>query len=180
MSEHNFFHFMLSFKKLKKAREIFLRIKSMFRKGKSLFSREHAFHLADSSPKYFQEVSPFQDPLISFLYPFYPIQLCSNDKLFQPRIHRPKHWSRFWFDPFEQKFRKKFILFHLASRYFFFKRQTYNIQSTANNREISLVGKPKAVSTINIVIKAALGILAAPILAKVAVKLRRWRWSINK
>lgn len=109
MSEHNFFHFMLPFKKLKKAHEIksiFLRIKSLFPN----FPSEQAYHLADNFPKYFQEVSPFQDPLISFLDPFYPIQLCSNDKLFQPRIHRPKHWSRSWFDPFEQKFRKIYII----------------------------------------------------------------------
>lgn len=45
---------------------------------------------------------------------------------------------------------------------------------------MSFVGKPKAVSTNNIVIKAALGILAAPILAKVAVRLYRRRRTISK
>lgn len=75
--------------------------------------------------------------------------------------------------PSNKNFEKNLYYSILRRVIFFFKRQTYNIQSTANNREISLVGKPKAVSTINIVIKAALGILAAPILAKVAVKLRR-------
>ena len=48
---------------------------------------------------------------------------------------------------------------------------TYNIQSIANNREISFVGRPKAVSTNSMVTRAALGILAAPTLAKVAVRL---------
>ena len=41
----------------------------------------------------------------------------------------------------------------------------------ANNSDTSFVGNPKAVKTNSIVIRAALGILAAPILAKVAVKL---------
>lgn len=53
--------------------------------------------------------------------------------------------------------------------------QTYSIQSTAKSKEISLVGRPKAVSTINIVIKAELGILAAPMLARVAVRLYELR-----
>lgn len=42
----------------------------------------------------------------------------------------------------------------------------------ANNREMSSVGKPKAVNTKSIVTNAALGMLAAPMLAKVAVRLK--------
>lgn len=38
---------------------------------------------------------------------------------------------------------------------------------------MSLVGSPNAVKTNSIVINAALGMLAAPILAKVAVKLEK-------
>lgn len=40
------------------------------------------------------------------------------------------------------------------------------------SKETSLVGRPRAVSTRSIVISAALGILAAPMLANVAVKLK--------
>lgn len=42
----------------------------------------------------------------------------------------------------------------------------------ARSKEISSVGKPRVVDINNMLIKAALGILAAPMLAKVAVKLR--------
>lgn len=48
---------------------------------------------------------------------------------------------------------------------------TYSSQSTATRRLISWVGKPTAVKINSIVTKPALGILAAPTLAKVAVKL---------
>lgn len=48
---------------------------------------------------------------------------------------------------------------------------TYSIQSIANKSETSFVGNPRAVSTNSMVTNAALGILAAPILAKVAVRL---------
>lgn len=41
----------------------------------------------------------------------------------------------------------------------------------ARSKEISSVGKPRVVDINNMLIKAALGILAAPMLAKVAVKL---------
>lgn len=42
----------------------------------------------------------------------------------------------------------------------------------ARSKEISSVGKPRVVDINNMLINAALGILAAPMLAKVAVKLR--------
>lgn len=48
---------------------------------------------------------------------------------------------------------------------------TYSIQSIANNKETSFVGRPSAVSTNSMVTNAALGILAAPTLARVAVRL---------
>lgn len=48
---------------------------------------------------------------------------------------------------------------------------TYRNQSTARRRLMSLVGSPTEVRTINMVISPALGILAAPILAQVAVTL---------
>ena len=50
-------------------------------------------------------------------------------------------------------------------------RNTYKNQSTARMRLISSVGRPTAVKTINMVTRPALGILAAPILAQVAVRL---------
>ena len=50
---------------------------------------------------------------------------------------------------------------------------TYKSQSTAMIRLISSVGSPTAVSTSIIVIRPALGTLAAPTLANVAVKLRK-------
>ena len=46
---------------------------------------------------------------------------------------------------------------------------TYRNQSTVRRRLTSFVGKPAAVSTSNMVTKPALGTLAAPILANVAV-----------
>lgn len=49
---------------------------------------------------------------------------------------------------------------------------TYSSQSTATIIEISSVGRPTAVNTINIVTRPALGIEAAPIDAKVAVRLK--------
>lgn len=42
----------------------------------------------------------------------------------------------------------------------------------ARSKEISSVGKPRVVDINNMLINAALGILAAPMLAKVAVKLQ--------
>ena len=50
-------------------------------------------------------------------------------------------------------------------------RDTYRNQSTARIRLMSSVGSPTEVRTINMVISPALGILAAPILAQVAVTL---------
>lgn len=50
-------------------------------------------------------------------------------------------------------------------------RATYSIQSIANKSETSFVGSPRAVNTNSMVTNAALGMLAAPILAKVAVRL---------
>jgi len=50
---------------------------------------------------------------------------------------------------------------------------TYSIQSIANNSETSFVGRPRAVSTSSMVTNAAPGILAAPTLAKVAVRLQK-------
>lgn len=47
----------------------------------------------------------------------------------------------------------------------------YRIQSTAKMRETFSVGRPSAVSTSSIVTNPALGILAAPILARVEVRL---------
>ena len=49
---------------------------------------------------------------------------------------------------------------------------TYSSQSTATIRLISLVGSPTAVNTSSIVTNPALGTLAAPIEARVAVKLQ--------
>lgn len=49
----------------------------------------------------------------------------------------------------------------------------YRIQSTAKMRETFSVGRPRAVSTSSIVTNPALGILAAPMLAKVEVKLKK-------
>lgn len=54
-----------------------------------------------------------------------------------------------------------------------FNVYAYSNQSTAKSKEMSLVGSPNAVKTNSIVINAALGMLAAPILAKVAVKLEK-------
>ena len=51
-------------------------------------------------------------------------------------------------------------------------RDTYSSQSTAMIRLMSLVGSPTAVNTSSMVTNPALGTLAAPILASVAVKLR--------
>ena len=51
---------------------------------------------------------------------------------------------------------------------------TYNNQSTANNKDTSEVGNPRAVKIRSIVISAALGIEAAPILANVAVRLEKY------
>jgi len=48
---------------------------------------------------------------------------------------------------------------------------TYSIQSIANKSETSFVGSPRVVSTNSMVTNAALGMLAAPMLAKVAVRL---------
>lgn len=50
---------------------------------------------------------------------------------------------------------------------------THRNQSTAKIRLMSSVGSPTEVSTISIVMRPALGILAAPILAHVAVKLKQ-------
>lgn len=50
---------------------------------------------------------------------------------------------------------------------------TYRSQSTANRSDISEVGRPSAESTRSIVIRAALGMDAAPTLASVAVKLKK-------
>lgn len=51
--------------------------------------------------------------------------------------------------------------------------KSYSSQSTANRSETSFVGNPSAVNTKIIVTKAELGILAAPILANVAVRLKK-------
>jgi hypothetical protein len=50
---------------------------------------------------------------------------------------------------------------------------TYSNQSTAKSNDTSEVGNPRAVRISSIVIKAALGIEAAPILANVAVRLKK-------
>lgn len=50
---------------------------------------------------------------------------------------------------------------------------TYSSQSTATMRLMSCVGRPTAVNTRIIVMRPALGTLAAPTLARVAVKLQR-------
>jgi hypothetical protein len=50
---------------------------------------------------------------------------------------------------------------------------TYRSQSTANSSDISEVGRPSADSTSSIVMRAALGMDAAPTLANVAVKLQK-------
>lgn len=49
--------------------------------------------------------------------------------------------------------------------------QTHSSQSTATSRLMSWVGRPTAVRIKSIVTRPALGILAAPTLAKVAVRL---------
>ena len=54
----------------------------------------------------------------------------------------------------------------------------YSSQSTAMIRLISLVGNPTAVNTRSMVTNPALGTLAAPILARVAVKLQRYRGGV--
>jgi len=51
--------------------------------------------------------------------------------------------------------------------------RTYSSQSTANSSDISVVGRPSAESTSSMVMRAALGMDAAPILASVAVKLNK-------
>lgn len=50
---------------------------------------------------------------------------------------------------------------------------TYNSQSTATSKLMSWVGRPTAVRMRSIVTSPALGILAAPTLARVAVKLQK-------
>ena len=52
-------------------------------------------------------------------------------------------------------------------------RSTHSNQSTATIKLISFVGRPTADNTSNIVTNPALGTLAAPMLANVAVKLER-------
>ena len=60
--------------------------------------------------------------------------------------------------------------------------RTYSSQSTANSSDISVVGRPSAESTSSMVMRAALGMDAAPILASVAVKLNKptpYRYSLS-
>jgi len=60
--------------------------------------------------------------------------------------------------------------------------RTYSSQSTANSSDISDVGRPSAESTSSMVMRAALGMDAAPILARVAVKLNKptpYRYSLS-
>ena len=60
--------------------------------------------------------------------------------------------------------------------------RTYSSQSTANSSDISVVGRPSADSTSSIVMRAALGMDAAPTLASVAVKLNKptsYRYSLS-
>lgn len=52
---------------------------------------------------------------------------------------------------------------------------TYSSQSTATSRLMSSVGRPTAVRMRSMVTNPALGILAAPMLARVAVRLQRQR-----
>lgn len=52
---------------------------------------------------------------------------------------------------------------------------TYSSQSTATSRLMSSVGRPTAVRMRSMVTRPALGILAAPTLASVAVRLREQR-----
>lgn len=80
---------MLPYKELKRVfggRSIFLQIKSLFQN----FPQEQVRSRVDNSLRCPQEVSPFQDPLISFLDPFSPVHVYSNDKLFQLRTRHPK------------------------------------------------------------------------------------------
>jgi hypothetical protein len=64
----------------------------------------------------------------------------------------------------------------------FYADRTYSSQSTANSSDISDVGRPSAESTSSMVMRAALGMDAAPILASVAVKLNKpipYRYSLS-
>lgn len=58
-----------------------------------------------------------------------------------------------------------------GTNYMFLSCQTYSSQSTATSRLMSWVGRPTAVRIKSIVTRPALGILAAPTLARVAVRL---------
>lgn len=51
------------------------------------------------------------------------------------------------------------------------REYTHKIQSTAKMSEACSVGRPMAVSTSSIVTRPALGMLAAPMLARVEVRL---------
>lgn len=113
----------------------------------------------------FRRVFWFPSLLIFVPRPSYLILLCLNDKLFRLRNHRPERWLKFWFDHLKRR-----ACFNLQKNEKNV-RVTYSIQSIANNRETSFVGRPKAVNTNSMVTNAALGMLAAPTLAKVAVRL---------
>ena len=52
------------------------------------------------------------------------------------------------------------------------RKETHRIQSTAKMSDTCSVGRPMAVSTSSMVTRPALGMLAAPMLARVEVRLR--------
>ena len=56
---------------------------------------------------------------------------------------------------------------------------THSSQSTATSRLMSCVGRPTAVRISSMVTRPALGILAAPTLASVAVRLQTRTWCIT-